>query len=132
MMNYPETICGVSSSVLARHSVLDTESSRVLWIPASAGMTNSRQAAGNEPPVDSRWQYRTFGSDWQQANERLWLSHEASEPATAIGSVKRTVVPWFNWLSMTSSPPCALTRCFTMAKPSPVPPISRERALSTR
>jgi len=27
--------------------VLDTESSRALWIPASAGMTNSRQAAGN-------------------------------------------------------------------------------------
>jgi hypothetical protein len=37
-----------------RHSVLDTESSRALWIPASAGMTNSWQAAGNEPPVDSR------------------------------------------------------------------------------
>jgi len=43
-----------SFSVLARHSVRDTESSRALWIPASAGMTNSRQAAGNEPSVDSR------------------------------------------------------------------------------
>ena len=52
-MNYPAASCGVSSSVLARHSVLDTESSLALWIPASAGMTNSRQAAGNEPPVDS-------------------------------------------------------------------------------
>ena len=49
-MNYPEASRGVSSSVLARHSVLDTESSRALWIPApapdpdpgSAGMTNSR------------------------------------------------------------------------------------------
>ena len=29
------------------------ESNRVIWIPASAGMTNSRKAAGNEPPVDS-------------------------------------------------------------------------------
>jgi len=29
--------------------VLDTESSRALWIPASAGMTNSRQAAGYRP-----------------------------------------------------------------------------------
>ncbi|GEM_PF-3953275 len=38
-----------ASSVLARHSVLDTESSRALWIPASAGMTNSRQAAGYRP-----------------------------------------------------------------------------------
>jgi hypothetical protein len=48
-MNYPAASCGVSSSVLARHSVLDTESSRALWIPASAGMTNSRQAAGMNP-----------------------------------------------------------------------------------
>jgi hypothetical protein len=37
----PYTFCH-SFSVLARHSVLDTESSRALWIPASAGMTNSR------------------------------------------------------------------------------------------
>jgi hypothetical protein len=28
-MNYPAVSCRVSSSVLARHSVLDTESSRV-------------------------------------------------------------------------------------------------------
>ena len=48
-MNYPAASRGISSSVLARHSVLDTESSRTFWIPASAGMTNSRQAAGNEP-----------------------------------------------------------------------------------
>ena len=50
-MNYPAASRGVASSVLARHSVLDTESSRASWIPASAGMTNSRQAAGNEPPL---------------------------------------------------------------------------------
>ncbi len=48
-MNYPAASRGVSFPVLARHSVLDTESSRAFWIPASAGMTNSRQAAGNEP-----------------------------------------------------------------------------------
>ena len=48
-MNYPAASRGVSSSVLARHSVLDTESSLALWIPASAGMTNSRQAAGYRP-----------------------------------------------------------------------------------
>ena len=55
-MNYPAASRGVSSSVLARHSVLDTESSRAFWIPASAGMTNSRQAAGNEPSwIQIRW-----------------------------------------------------------------------------
>jgi len=48
-MNYPAASRGVSSSVLARHSVRDTESSRALWIPASAGMTNSRQATGYQP-----------------------------------------------------------------------------------
>jgi len=48
-MNDPADCRGVSSSVLARHSVLDTESSRALWIPASAGMTNLRQAAGYRP-----------------------------------------------------------------------------------
>jgi len=58
----------VSAFLLSRHSVLDTESSRVFWIPANerrwfanerrwfanerrwfafAGMTNSPQAAGN-------------------------------------------------------------------------------------
>ena len=52
-MNFPAASRGESSSVLASHSVLDTESSRAPWIPVSAGMTNSRQAAGNEPPVDS-------------------------------------------------------------------------------
>jgi len=47
-MNYPAASCGVSSHVLDRHSVLDTESSLVFWIPAFAGMTIPRQAAGNE------------------------------------------------------------------------------------
>ncbi len=54
-MNDPAASSGVSSSLLGRHSVLDTacpvldtgESSRVFWIPAFAGMTNSPQAAGN-------------------------------------------------------------------------------------
>jgi hypothetical protein len=56
-MNDPAVRSGVSSSLLGRHSVLDTacpvldtgESSRAFWIPSSAGMTNSRQAAGSGP-----------------------------------------------------------------------------------
>jgi len=35
------------------HSTLDAESSPVFWIPASAGMTNSPQAAGNTTRRDS-------------------------------------------------------------------------------
>jgi hypothetical protein len=48
-MNDPAASSGVSSSLLVRHSVADTESSRGFWIPAFAGMTLSRQAAGNAP-----------------------------------------------------------------------------------
>ncbi len=47
-MNYPRQTARYRL-LLCRHSVLDTESSRACWIPASAGMTNSWQAAGNEP-----------------------------------------------------------------------------------
>jgi hypothetical protein len=55
-MNDPAASSGVSSSLLIRHSVLDTESSRVFWIPAFAGMTNSPQAAGNTTRRDSKFQ----------------------------------------------------------------------------
>ena len=51
---------------------------------------------------------------------------------SAPGSVKLTVVPWPSALSTWSSPPWAWTRCFTIASPSPVPPTSRDRVLSTR
>jgi len=51
-MNYPAASSGVSPSLLCRHSVLDTESRRVFWIPAFAGITNSSQAAGNIPQRD--------------------------------------------------------------------------------
>ena len=39
------------------HSALDAESSPVFWIPASAGMTNSPQAAGNTTRRDSMRNY---------------------------------------------------------------------------
>jgi hypothetical protein len=47
-MNYLAASNGVSSFLLWRRYVLAPESSRVYWIPAFAGMTNSQQAAGNE------------------------------------------------------------------------------------
>src|SRR2546425_983668 len=39
------------------------------------------------------------------------------------GRAKRMVVPRPGSLSIQSSPPCASTRCLTIASPSPVPPI---------
>jgi len=49
-----------------------------------------------------------------------------------IGSVKLNVEPrpWTDWTQ--TRPPCAWTMCLTMDNPSPVPPNSLERALSTR
>ena len=42
-----------------------------------------------------------------------------------------TVVPSSGTLSTVMSAPCRLAACFTMERPSPVPPISLERLLST-
>ena len=49
-----------------------------------------------------------------------------------MGKATRTVVPCVTRLSMRSPPPWARTMCLTMASPRPVPPSSRDRALSTR
>jgi hypothetical protein len=76
-MNNPAASSGVSSSLQSRHSVLDTESSRVFWIPvvatrnrAFAGMTNSRQAAGNEPQAI---QVSSFGLRYEHRHRETRL-----------------------------------------------------------
>ena len=50
----------------------------------------------------------------------------------ARGRVKKKVEPWPSALSTRMRPPWASTMCLAMARPRPVPPDSRERALSTR
>jgi hypothetical protein len=62
---------------------------------------------------------------------REWRSR--LQGASGSGSsVKLKVEPWFTWLSTQISPPWSCTMCLTIDRPSPVPPSSRERALSTR
>ena len=64
--------------------------------------------------------------------------HRAERPADAdeqprhagILTVKRA--PPSARFSTRTSPPCRPTRCLTIDRPRPVPPVSRERALSTR
>jgi hypothetical protein len=72
-MNDPAASSGVSSSLLGRHSVLDSacpvldtgESSRVFWIPAPvpdpdpgfAGMTATAASRGECTPRDSAFTY---------------------------------------------------------------------------
>ena len=50
----------------------------------------------------------------------------------ALGSVKLNVLPLPGVLSTSIAPPSASQRCFTIDKPRPVPPSSRERPVSTR
>jgi len=55
----------------------------------------------------------------------------AGSPSEAV-RVNRKVEPWWSSLSARIVPSWARTICLAMASPSPVPPDSRERALSTR
>ena len=48
------------------------------------------------------------------------------------GSCTVKVVPLFGSDATVTEPACSRTICLTMESPSPVPPVSRERALSTR
>ncbi len=48
------------------------------------------------------------------------------------GMRNRTVVPWPTVLSRLTLPLCPSTKCFTMARPRPVPPAALARPASTR
>ncbi|MMZ58713.1 hypothetical protein D1872_207040 [compost metagenome] len=60
------------------------------------------------------------------------LLHAPSPPCSYWGSVKVTLVPLPSSDCNEIVPPCALTISRAMERPSPVPPIFRDRALSTR
>ena len=47
-------------------------------------------------------------------------------------NVNVNVLPFPGALSTPMVPPCASTMCFTIARPSPVPPTSRDRSRSMR
>ena len=71
----------------------------------------------------------------------IWLRYEFGgaeksnsyvDTSAAVGSNTETIVPLCRALSIFNCAPCACAICLTMARPNPVPPISRDRALSTR
>src|ERR1700687_4357568 len=66
---------------------------------------------------------------WLHGMERL--CHDQAVVATS-GKKILIVAPDPTTLSALTDPPWASTRCFTIARPSPVPPASRERPLSAR
>ena len=59
------------------------------------------------------------------------LTWPASRPHPC-GNEKKKRLPFPGSLSTQTLPPWLCTMCFTMDNPRPVPPCSRERALSTR
>mgnify|MGYP002545462410 CR=1 FL=1 len=54
------------------------------------------------------------------------------DPDQALGKVKRNLEPMWSLLSTSIFSPCDSMMCLTMESPSPEPPLSRERLLSTR
>ena len=74
------------------------------------------------------------GLSWERELDRLDASYREvcgrarrRPQAGGSGNKQVTVVPLPRSLSADTRPPCASTRCFTMASPRPVPPSSRER-----
>lgn len=65
---------------------------------------------------------------WDLQLDRL----DSSYREVCEGKTQVTVVPDPSSLSAVTRPPCASTRCLTIARPSPVPPSSREREGSAR
>jgi len=60
------------------------------------------------------------------------LSHAAVSSARRAGNVTEKVLPPPGSLTAVTEPPCASATRFTMASPSPVPPVARPRDGSTR
>jgi phosphatidylinositol alpha 1,6-mannosyltransferase len=70
---------------------------------------------------------------WDAEVRRLDQSYrEVIAGDGSSGNQQRIVVPSPSSLSAETRPPCASTKCLTMASPSPVPPSSRERDGSAR
>ncbi len=63
-----------------------------------------------------------------EVHDRLY----AAASAAAGGQVRMMAVPEPYLLWAATLPPCDCTMCLTMERPRPVPPRSRERALSAR
>ena len=87
--------------------------------------TKLRRKPGNEPMSVKRQASRVKG----EGN-----AYPISETARtlAAGKTMEKHEPRPTWLSIRSSAPCRWATCLTMARPRPVPPVSRERLRSTR
>ena len=68
-------------------------------------------------------------SDCQRRTQAAQTANNLTRVA-GKSTLKVDPIPWV--LSIFNSAPCRCTTCLTIARPSPVPPVSRERLRSTR
>ncbi len=100
----------------------------------STGFANRCGAASRPTDGGARPIWRERRPIWREPGGRETARApvlSAREPHAA-GRSTRNVVPRPTSLSTSTAPPIDSTRCFTIARPSPVPPWSRERPASTR
>ena len=127
------------------------------WLMACTLSARMATAAPREFPYGPSVEFAAFRNgqkiglhrvDFQRAGDRLVAttsinlavkvlgltayrySHRGQE--IWAGNRQANVVPCPSWLSTQTEPPCRCRMCLTIESPSPVPPCSRERALSTR
>ena len=85
----------------------------------------ARRADGDDRPV-------VHGALLPGGLTRRPRRRRRGQAAGAAGRMTLIVVPRPGALVASTRPPCASTRCRTIARPSPVPPCSRERPGSAR
>lgn len=107
--------------------------SRAVGVPPTSVEAVGRISQRRNPTSFNPFPYRK-GRQGAHAPEARTYAIGVFGTGTGVstGNATRTVVPCVTRLSMRSPPPWARTMCLTMANPRPVPPSSRDRALSTR
>src|SRR5438874_10156362 len=73
-----------------------------------------------------------IGPSYDLPRSSVGRSAPPSSPTAALGSRTVNFVPFPSVEVALTVPFMAWTRCFTIDSPNPVPPTSRDRALSTR
>ncbi len=97
------------------------------------GSSIQRSSSSSSPPCDIFPSRRTVpGSAPRGEDPRLRPPGQAVSSREGRGIRTWKVEPSPSRLSTPASPPWASAMCLTIAKPSPVPPSSRDRPLSTR
>jgi len=96
--------------------IFPTLSVGVPWLASFTNRVTSNQAVGQSPGSRQRRE--------KTNSKQLYRAY-------AFFKVKLNSLPLPNWLRTLTFPPCASMICLTIESPSPVPPNSLDRPLST-